>query len=244
MEVVNELLGVPGLKIIQDSEMFSFSIDSVILADFATINKSTKKIVDLGTGNAPIPLYLTLRTKNEIIGIEIQEKSYQLAQKSVKINNKEHQIKIFNDNLIGINKKIGQGIFDLVICNPPFFKYQESSNVNKNDFLTIARHEVLVNLDQICNEAKLLLNNNGYFAMVHRPDRLADIIVTMKKYGLEPKRIRMVYPRVGSQANHVLIEARKTKVENGIKVLQPLYLHSKGDKYTKEVLNIFNAKEE
>ena len=121
MEVINDLLGYDGLKIVQDPELFSFSIDSILLASFATINRKTKRVIDLCSGNAPIPLYLSLRTKYPIVGVEIQKKPFQLAQKSVIINNKEEQIEIINDDLKGISKKFGQQSFDLVTCNPPFF---------------------------------------------------------------------------------------------------------------------------
>ncbi len=244
MEVVNELMGYPYLKIYQDTESFSFSVDSVLLANFATVKKNIVNIIDLGTGNAPIPLYLTLRTKNKIIGVEIQEKSYELAMKSVKINNKEEQITILNDNIIDINKKVGFQKFDLVLCNPPFFKYQENSNINKNEAKTIARHEVLINLDQICKEASQLLNNGGYFAMVHRPDRLGDIICTLRKYGLEPKRMRLVYPRPNTEANHVLIESRKTRQQGGLICLPSIIINDEFGNYTKEVLEVYNKGQE
>lgn len=244
MEVENELMGYPHLKIYQDTEGFNFSIDSLLLASFATIKKETKNIIDLGTGNAPIPLYLTLRTNNKIIGVEIQEKSFNLAVKSVKINNKDEQIKILNDNIIDISKKVGLQSFDLVLCNPPFFKYSESSNVNKNDFKTIARHEVLINLDQICMEASRLLNNGGYFAMVHRPDRISGIITSLRKYGLEPKRLCMVHPKLGANANHVLIESRKTLQQGGLICLSPIIIHDEDGNYSKQVLEIFNKKQE
>ena len=119
MEVINDLLGYDGLKIVQDPEMFSFSIDSMILGYFATINKKTKLIVDLCSGNAPIPLYLTLRTKAHIIGVEIQKKVYELALKSVKMNNKDNQITLLNKDLKGISNEIKENV-DLVTCNPPF----------------------------------------------------------------------------------------------------------------------------
>ena len=125
MEVINDLLGYPGLKIVQDPEMFSFSIDSMILGYFATINKKVNNIVDFCTGNAPIPLYLTLRTKAHITGIEIQKKVYELALKSVKMNNKDNQISLLNEDLKGISSRIKERV-DLVTCNPPFFKLNET----------------------------------------------------------------------------------------------------------------------
>ncbi len=244
MEVINELLGYPNIKIIQETEAFNFSLDSMILADFVTIKKSMKKIVDLGTGNAPIPLYLTLRTQSEIIGVEIQKNSYDLALKSVMLNNKQDQITLLNDDIRGINKKIGMHEFDLVICNPPFFKYHESSNICKNDYKTIARHEVMLNLDELCREANLLLKNGATFAMVHRPDRLSDIMSALKENGFDPKRIRLVYPKENKNANHILIEAKKTMQIGGLKVLPPLIIHNDDASHTDEILKVYNKKRE
>ena len=188
MEVINDLLGYDGLKIVQNPEMFSFSIDSMILGYFATINKKTSEIIDLCTGNAPIPLYLTLRTKAHITGVEIQKKVYELGVKSVKMNNKEDTITLLNEDLKGISEKLDKK-YDLVTCNPPYFKYNETSNINKSEYKTIARHEVLVTLEDCIIEASKLLKPKGYFAMVHRPDRLADILCGLRNKKLEPKEI-------------------------------------------------------
>lgn len=244
MEVINELLGYPKIKIIQDTDGFNFSLDSMLLASFASIKKDFKNIIDLGTGNAPIPLYLTLRTKEPIIGVEIQEHSYDLAKRSVELNNLENKITILHDDVRGISKKVGIGKFDLVLSNPPFFKCSEHSNFNKNDYKTIARHEVMLTLDELCYEASMLLNNGGLFAMVHRPDRLTDIITTLKKYNLDPKRIRFVYPKAGEPANHVLIEAKKTMNTGGLICESPLIIHNSNNTHTKEILEIYNKESE
>ena len=241
MEVINDLLGYEGLKIYQNPEMFSFSIDSMILGYFATINKKVNKIIDLCTGNAPIPLYLTLRTKAHIVGVEIQKKVYELAFKSVKINNKENDITLLNEDLKGVSDRLKEK-FDLVTCNPPYFKYIESSNINKSEFKTIARHEVLVTLEECILEASKLLNTGGYFAMVHRPDRLVEIFEVMKKYKIEPKRLQFIYPKVDSEPNHILIEGIKDGKE-GLKVLKPLIVYENG-KWSKEILEIYNLREE
>ena len=244
-EVINDLLGKPGLKIVQDFEMFNFSLDSIILANFVSVKTKDKLICDLGTGNAPIPLYLSLNTDAKIVGIEIQKKSYDLAIKSVKINNKGEQIEIINDDIKNASQILGEGVFDVVTSNPPFFKYKPGiSNVNKNDEKTIARHEVLITLDEIVKEASVLLKNGGTFAMVHRPDRLIDIIVALRKYHLEPKRLRFVYPKENTEANHILIEARKNGLEGGLKLLPPLIIHTFDNKHTEEVRRIYNNEKE
>lgn len=244
MEVLNELLGYPYLKIYQDPEAFNFSLDSMLLGDFATIKPDVQNIIDLGTGNAPIPLYLTLRTKAHIVGVEIQEHSFDLAKRSVSLNKLDDQITIICDDVRGISKKVGCESFDLVLSNPPFFKCHKDSNLNKNDYKTIARHEVMLNLDELCKEAASLLKYGGLFAMVHRPDRLTDIIITLKKYGLDPKRIRFVYPKEGEEANHVLIEARKSQNTGGLICMHPLIIHNSNNTHTKEILEIYNKKDE
>lgn len=241
--VLNELLGRPLLKIYQDPNSFNFSLDSMLLASFATISPNTKKICDLCSGNAPIPLYLTLRTNASILGVEIQKYSYELAQKSVIINKKEAQINIICDNLCGVSNKIGKEVFDLVTCNPPFFK-KGSACLNPNDEKIIARHEVMCTLDDVCKEASSLLKTNGRFAMVHRPDRLVEIIETMKKYRMEPKRLQFVYPKQNKQCNHILIEGIKDGKSGGLVVLEQLFVYNEDNKWTKEILKIYNFEEE
>lgn len=236
--VCNELLGRPLLKIYQDTDAFNFSIDSMLLASFATITKKVNSICDLCTGNAPIPLYLTLRTKAKIIGVEVQKESYDLAIKSINENKLENQIEVLNDNLIDINKKIGKSKYDLVTCNPPYFKMGDH-NINPGDRKAIARHEILATLDDIVKEASILLNSKGIFAMVHRPKRLVEILDTLRKYKIEPKRLQFVYPKEGSECNHILIEGVKDGAP-GLKVLDPLFIYGEDGKWTNRILKIYN----
>lgn len=243
MIVCNELLGRPLLKIYQDPDYFSFSLDSMLLASFATIGYRTNKIVDLCSGNAPIPLYLSLRTKAKIIGVEVQEHSYDLAKKSISVNNLDNQIEMINDNLKDINKKIGFNEYDLVTCNPPYFKVG-SHNINPKDSKAIARHEILATLEDIIIEASNLLKSKGRFAMVHRPDRLIEILELMKKYRIYPKRLRLAYPKINSECNTILIEGIKDGNENGLRILSPLYVYNNDNKWTDEVLKIYNFEEE
>ena len=133
------------------------SNNELVINETSDLIDENSKVLDLGTGNAPIPLYLTLKTNALITGVEIQKDVYDLAVKSVKVNNFDKQINIINDDLKGIYKKVGANCFDIVSTNPPYFKYKESSLVNKNDYLTIARHEVMATLDDIVTEASKLL---------------------------------------------------------------------------------------
>ena len=237
-EVINDLLGYEGLKIIQRPDMFNFSLDSTLLADFCKPLTKTNKILDLGTGNGPIPLFLSLRTKAKIVGIEIQKDVYDLAKRSIALNNLEDQITIINDDIKGIHKKFENGEFDLITCNPPFFKYKESSHINKNEYKTIARHEVLITLEDIIIESKRLLTTKGSLVMVHRTERLVDIINTLTKHRFQVKRLRFVYPKKGVESNMVLIDASNNG-QPGLKLMEPLYVHE-DDHYTEEVLKIFN----
>lgn len=240
MKQIHELLGYKNIKIIQDTEMFSFSVDSMLLADFIKTSYNTKSIIDLCSGNAPIPLFLTLKTKALITGIEIQKEVYDLAVESVKLNNFENQITIINDDLKEIHRKIGANKFDIVSCNPPYFKYIESSNVNKNDYLTIARHEVKATLEDIIIESKKLLVDGGYLYMVHRCDRFSEICEVFTKNCFQIKTLRFVYSKLNSkEALFVLIEARKNR-NPGTKILPPLYIYNENNEYTDEVKEIFN----
>ena len=242
-EILNDLLGYEGLKIIQEPGRFNFSLDSTLLAHFVKINKHSNKFIDLCTGNAPIPLMLTLRTNAQIDAVELQPDSADQAKRSVAINKLEGRINIYQKDLIGIHEQLGAGKYDVVTCNPPYFKVGLDSNLNRNDALTMARHEVTCTLDDIVKEARFLLRMGGHFAMVHRPDRLIEIVETMKKYQFEPKRLRFIYPRMNKEANGILIEGVLGGKAGGLRLEAPLVVYE-GDSanYTQEILEIFNMK--
>lgn len=244
-EVVNDLLGYEGLKIIQRPDMFNFSLDSTILAYYVSINKTTKKIIDLGCGNGYIPIFLSLRTDALIHGVEIQEESYDLATRSVALNNLNDQINIYLGDMKEIHKKLGVAQYDIVTSNPPYFVYKDESLINANDYLTIARHEVKVTLDEVVHSANVLLKDGGTFAMVHRVERLMDILESFRRNGIEPKRILFVYPKTTSEeALVVFVEGKKSNKKGGLKILLPLYVYNEENKYTDEILKIFNYKKE
>ena len=242
-EVLNDLLGYAGLKIIQEPGRFNFSLDSTMLAHFVKINKNSNKIIDLCTGNAPIPLMLTLRTDAQVDAVELQKDSADQAHRSVCINNLDKRIKIFQQDLIGVHSLLGKSKYDIVTCNPPYFKVGPDSNLNKNDALTMARHEVTVKLDDIVKEAAYLLKTGGHLAMVHRPDRLVEIIETFKKYKIEPKRIRFVHPRLDKEANGILIEGVLGGLPGGLRLEKPAIVYEcDSPNYTQEILAMFNLK--
>lgn len=238
VEVENYLLENKKMKIIQRKDMFNFSLDSVLLAHFVFISKKNKIIVDFGTNNAAIPLILSTLTNEKIIGVEIQEEAVALAQKNIKMNRLEEQVEIVNadikDFVTNIDYKVGT-----IVCNPPFFKVGERSNLNENEYLQIARHEIKITLEQIIESAASILDNNGRFAMIHRPDRLIEIIDLMQKYKIEPKRLQLVYPKLNTQANMILIEGRYQGNKGGLIIEPPIYAHNADGSYSEQVRAMF-----
>ena len=238
MEVINDILAYEKLKIYQNTSMFQFSLDSVLLPNFVTLNKNIKRILDIGTGNAIIPIILSTKTPAKITAVELQKEVYLLAEKSIKLNNLENQIELINDDIKNYYLNQETETFDVITCNPPYFKVNKDSHFNKSDYKTIARHEVALNLDDIMKIAVKLLKNKGIIAIVHRPERMIDIIQSMKKYNIEPKKIRFVHPNKNKEANIILIEGRKNG-QPGIKVLNPIYSHEKNGEYTNEIQKYF-----
>lgn len=200
--------------------------------------KNNMKIIDFCTGNAPIPMILSTLTDSNIIGVELQKEIYNLAVQSVKINNLEDRITFLNMNVLDIFNVYETDSFDLITCNPPYFRVNEFSNLNNNMIKSIARHEIEIKLEDICRISKKLLKNNGSLVLVHRTDRLSEIINMLLKYNLQPKRIRFLYPKEQENSNLVLIDARKNG-NIGLKVLPPLICHNMDGSYTKEVLDMF-----
>ena len=242
-EVINDLLGYEGLKIIQRPDMFNFSLDSTILAYYTSIPKHTKKIIDLGCGNGYIPIFMTLRTNASIYGIEIQEDVYNLACKSIALNKLDDKITLLHGDMKEVHKSLGACTFDVVTCNPPYFIYKEDSLINNNDYLTIARHEVKVTLDEVIHEAFILLKDKGTFALVHRAERLMDILESFRKNNIEPKRLLFIYPKTTSDnALAVFVEGIKSKNKGALKILPPLYVEDEEGNYTPDILKIFNYK--
>lgn len=236
----HELLGYPRFTIYQQKDLFKFTIDSMLLSGFIEVKENVKKIIDLGCGNAVIPIYLTLKTKARIYGIEIQRETYNLGLKSVIKNHLEDQIKLYNEDIKNAKKIFEDKEFDIVTCNPPFFKYKERANINKNPSLTIARHEIKITLEEIIKTSFSLLKDRGLLYLIHRPERLVDLISLMRKYKLEPKTIRFVYPDKNKNANHVLVKGIKNAKSGSLKVLKPLYIYDGKKELTEEVKQIYN----
>ena len=239
MLVKNRLLNFDNMYIYQNNDWFTFSLDSVLLANFVTINLRDKKIIDLATGNAPVLMLLSLRTKANMYGVELQKEVYDLAIKSININNLGDQIKIINDDVKNLLSYFRSDSFDVITCNPPYFKYKDGCNINNNMIKAIARHEKELKLEDVIAISSKLLKNGGRLALVHRPYRLIEIILLMKKYNMVPKKIRFVYPKRGYDCNILLIEATKNGNDGNLKIMDPLYVYDDFGEYTFEVRRMF-----
>jgi tRNA1(Val) A37 N6-methylase TrmN6 len=231
------------LRIIQSPSVFSFSLDAVLLANFSYVPLQRGKIVDLCSGNGIIPLLLSVRTKAEITGVEIQERLVDMAERSIHYNQLDHKIKMVLGDVKEIKGLLDHSKYDVVTCNPPYFTTTPGNKKNMNEHYAIARHELLCTLEDVVKAASFVLKQGGKASFVHRPGRLMDLLSLMRKYRLEPKRLRFVYPKEGKEAHTILVEGIKDGKPD-LKVLSPLYVYNEKNEYTKEVHEILYGKEQ
>jgi len=225
------------MRIIQSPNVFAFSMDAVLLARFAYLPLKRGKVLDLCTGNGVIPLFLSRRSNAHITGVEIQERLYDMAVRNVELNQLSEQISMIHGDLKEMPAYYGNNKFDVVTCNPPYFRTPDDDKKNVNEHLAIARHEIYCSLEDVVQSCSKLAKSGGKVAMVHRPDRLVDLITLFRKYRLEPKRIQFVYPKEGREANMLLIEgARDGKPD--LKILPPFYIHKQNGEYSDEMWEV------
>ncbi len=232
-----------NLRIIQSPSVFSFSLDAVLLSKFVSIPYHKGKIVDLCSGNGVIPLFLSARTKGKITGVEIQPRLFEMAERSIRYNQLEQQIQMILGDVKEIPKQLGIEKYDVVTCNPPYFLAHEASDKNLSEHHAIARHELYLTLEEAIQSASKLLKQGGKAAFVHRPGRLLDIVTAMRADRLEPKRMQLIYPKEGKEANTLLIEGIKDGKPD-LKILPPLYVYDANNEYTTEVREILYGKEQ
>lgn len=209
-----------GFKIYQSKNYFKFSLDSLLLANFVEFNYTDKLVLDLCTGNAPVPIILSENKKVKIYGFELQKEIYELAVKSIKVNQIDNVV-IINDDVKNSQNYFPGNNFDIVTCNPPYFKFTENSIINENEIKSIARHEIKITLEDIIKIAANQLKAKGKFYIVHRSDRLIEIINYLNKYNFGIKKLQFVYSSIDANSSMVLIEAKKA-CKNDVKVLKPI----------------------
>lgn len=231
------------LDIIQSADVFSFSLDAILLGDFTQIrNRHDLKIVDLCSGNGAVALMLSQKTKSHIYGVEIQPKLADMARRSVVLNQLENQVTIVERDLKDINTAHYDTV-DVITCNPPYFPIEDLGAINPNQHLAIARHELHVTLNQLMFKISKLLKMNGKAYLVYRPDRFLELMDAMRKYNVTPKRVRFIYPTEDQTANMVLVEGIKHGKESGFQMLPPLYVHDNDGTYRPEVRKILYGEE-
>lgn len=226
-----------GFYVIQNPEKFCFGMDAVLLSGFAKI-RNNARVLDMGTGTGIIPILLKSREKGtHFTGLEIQKECADMASRSVAYNGLESAIDIVCGDIKEAAEIFGAASFDVVTSNPP---YMIGEHGLRNPYMAkaIARHEVLCTLEDVVSQASRVLKDRGYFFMVHRPFRLAEIFQVMMKYKLEPKRMQLVYPYIDREPNMVLIEACKGG-NSRITVERPLIVYEKPGEYTKSILEIY-----
>lgn len=226
-----------GYEIIQSPEKFCFGMDAVLLSGFARA-KEGDQVLDLGTGTGIIPILMEAKTKAaHLTGLEIQEESADMARRSVLLNHLEHKIDIVTGDIKEADVFFSAASFDVVTCNPPYMTSNHGL-VNPQGPKAIARHELMCTLRDVIGQAGRLVKPGGHFFLVHRPFRLAEIIVTLAEFKLEPKRMQMVHPFIHKEPNMVLIEAVRGG-KSRMQVEKPLIVYEEPGKYMPEIYDIY-----
>lgn len=224
-------------RIIQAPDRFCFGMDAVLLSGFAKA-KDGDRVIDLGTGTGIIPILMAAKTcAAHLTGLEIQADSADMARRSVKLNGLEGRIEIVTGDIKEAVSLFGPASFDVVTCNPPYMT-EHHGLINPEAPKAIARHEILCTLEDVISQAGRLLKPGGNFYMVHRPFRLADIIVLLRQHKLEPKRMKLVYPFVDKEPNMVLIEANRGGRPR-MAVEKPLIVYKEPGVYTDEIYEVY-----
>jgi tRNA1Val (adenine37-N6)-methyltransferase len=230
-------LDLKGLRIIQNPEWFCFGVDAVLLSDFSRV-KRRDRVVDLGTGTGIIPLLIYGKYEpQEIVGVEIQDEVAEMAERSMEFNELQDRIKIYKGDIKNCFEDLGTGSFDVVVSNPPY-KKGSTGIVNPGDKKAISRHEILINLDELIFTASKLLKVGGRFYVIHRPERLKDIILGLDKYKFAPKRMKFIHPTVSKKPTMVMVEAVKAGGDF-LLIEEPLYIHNEDGSYTDEINRIY-----
>ena len=232
-------LELNNLKIIQNKNGFCFGMDSVLLSDFAKNIKPNTIDIDLGTGTGILTILLSAKTKaSKIVGIEIQEDVANMANRSVELNNLQNRLEIICENIKNLKNVYETNSFDAIVTNPPY-KTKGTGGINELKSKLISRHEITADLEDFISISSYLLKDQSNIYMVHRPERLVDILSIFRKYKLEPKELKLVQPNCGKAPNLVLIKATKN-AKPFLKIDKPLYIYKSDGTYTEELLKIYN----
>ncbi|MDO4670023.1 MAG: tRNA1(Val) (adenine(37)-N6)-methyltransferase [Aerococcus sp.] len=233
---------LPGqaLQIIQSDDTFALSTDTMFLGHFTHVRApQNQRVLDFCTGTGALPLLLSTKTAGQIEGIELQPKLADMATRSVALNGLSDQIHIRTGNITEAKNWYPINSIDVITCNPPYFKRYPHSTLNPNSQKALARHEVAMTLADVFDQAKVLLRDKGKLCLVHRPERLSEMQQLAQQYGFSLKRLGLIYPRAGAEANTILVEFMKHGKDNGLKILPPIIVYDENNHYTKQTQAIF-----
>lgn len=216
----------------------AFNMDTIVLSDFVRIPKGTKSIIDFGTGNGAIMLYLSQRFDGAISGLEIQENRYLLAQHNIKLNNLENRLTV---KQVDVKTYRHEKRVDIIVSNPPFFKVNQETKQSLDLDMQIAKHEIHLNLETLIDAVSKNIKHGGLFFMVHKADRLEDIILILNQFDFKLKRVRFVHPSTIHEPNQVLIEA-KFKGQGHLIVEPPLFQYKEKGVYSDEMHAIYEGR--
>lgn len=234
-------LQLNNLKIIQNKDGFCFGIDAVLLSDFAKDIRNNSKVLDLGTGTGIVGILLCEKTKlSKIYGIDIQKDVCDMALRSIKLNNLENKFEIINTNIKDLKDIFKNNSFDAIVSNPPY-KKDNTGLKNESETKLISRHEITASLEDFISVSASLLKNNGNIYMVHRTERLSDLFYLLKKYNLEPKKLRLVQSYINSKPKLILVKATKN-AKSFLNIEEPLIIYNKDGSYTEEIFKIYGGK--
>lgn len=230
-----------GYQLIQNPEVFCFGIDAILLAHFAKVSNAKQKMLDIGTGTGIIPIVMhAIYGKGHFTGIDIQEEMIEMASRSVRLNEIQEDVTMKVMDIKDYKAHFSAGDFDIITCNPPYMKGHAGLK-NEHPSKTIARHEIACTLEDIIEGAGYMLKYGGKLCMIHRPHRLVDIFMAMRQNKIEPKVMRMVYPKVGKAPTMVLVEG----IKNGnpeLRVQPPLFVYNEDGTYTDDINEIYGKK--
>lgn len=227
-----------GLKLIQNTQGFCFGVDAVLLSNFADVKKGAR-VIDLGTGTGIIAVLIAGKTEAEsVFGLEIQENMAEMASRSVQLNNLTSRVRMVHGDIKESVDLFGAAQFDVVVSNPPYMN-SGGGLVNPADMKAVSRHELLCTLEDVIKSSSRLLKPGGQFAMVHRPDRLVDIVYLMRSHKIEPKYIRFVHPSPYKKPNLLLIKGTRGGNPQ-LKMMNPLYVYDENGNYSEEIDRIYD----
>lgn len=227
-----------GLRLLQKRDGFCFGVDAVLLSHFAEVSRNNR-VIDLGTGTGVIAILLAAKKNpREVVGLEIQPEMAEMAKRSVILNNLADQVNIVQGDIKEAVRLFGTSSFDTVVSNPPYME-KGGGLLNPDDTKAVSRHEILCTLEDVVSAASKLLRWGGKFSMIHRPQRLVDIICQMRDYSIEPKWLKLIHPSPGKRPNLVLISGVK-KGNPELRVQEPLYIYDSFGNYSDEIEKIYN----